>query len=92
MRRVAVYAILLTTACGGSEDTAAQPVCPALAVRACETDCGNATRRGLQECTESGDAWGECKCVVFDAGFEAGFVDAGAADATSEQDAAAADD
>jgi hypothetical protein len=41
----------------------------------------------LQECKPSGEAWGECKCVVFDASFEAGFVEAGVADATPEHDA-----
>ena len=88
MRRAAAYAIFLATACSGSEGTESKPVCPALAVRACETDCGSGLQRGLQECKQSGKAWGECKCVVFDAGFEAGFVEAGASDAALEQDAA----
>ena len=88
MRRAAIYALLLTAACSGSEESESKPVCPALAVRACETDCGSGLQRGLQECEKSGEAWGECKCVVFDAGFEAGFVDAGASDAAPDQDAA----
>ena len=94
MRRAAAYAIFLATACSGSEGNESAPACPALAVRACQTDCGSGLQRGLQECKESGEAWGECKCVVFDAGFEAGFVDAGSSDAAPEGDAddGAADD
>jgi hypothetical protein len=59
-----VPVLLLGIACVEAAEPPSEPLCHPVQWQACEAGCG----RGVQQCTDAGDGWGACQCVVYDAG------------------------